>query len=266
MADSQNPYASPRNEDAKLAEPEAAPPRKEMNFWLAVAWSVLVLVTMIAVQTIVILPFLFARMAGQPPSELERVVAELEYDGTVLAIATCLSTLVCIAAVALIVHLSGWNVRDYLRLNWPAKASHVVVSFLLVIAFLALSDGLTYLLQREIVPDFMVQAFESSLLPLLVFAVVVAAPVGEEVIFRGFLIRNFSSSTGPIVAIVISSVVWAAIHLQYDLYGITTVFLGGLLLGGIYQHTRSLSLCILLHAFWNLIATAEAFIYINYLR
>lgn len=240
---------------------------KEMGLGPAVAWTLLVLAALVVAQTFVVLVFFVIRMMGRPLSDLEQVAEELNYDGTAIAVATCSTTLVCVALVALIARVSGWNVRDYLRLHWPEKRSHVVVSLVTLIGFLACSDGLTILLGRRVVPEFMVQAYETSAsLPLLLFAIIVAAPIGEEIIFRGFVIRSMTRSLGPAWAIFVSAALWSGIHLQYDWYGLLNVFVGGLLLGAIYHRTASTALCIVLHALWNIAATLEVVIYVEFMQ
>jgi uncharacterized protein len=61
--------------------------------------------------------------------------------------------------------------------------------------------------------------------------------------------------------VIITSLLWAAIHLQYDLYGIATIFVGGIFLGWVRLKTDSIWLCIILHGMMNLIATLEVAAY-----
>ena len=87
------------------------------------------------------------------------------------------------------------------------------------------------------------------------------APILEELFFRGFLYSGLSSSfLGPLGTILITSISWAAIHLQYDLYGISTIFVFGLLLGAARLKTHSLIVPVLMHALMNLVATIQAVI------
>ena len=49
----------------------------------------------------------------------------------------------------------------------------------------------------------------------LLFAFVVLAPVGEETLFRGFLYKGIAASrAGPIGAIMVSSLVFALLHVN----------------------------------------------------
>ena len=76
----------------------------------------------------------------------------------------------------------------------------------------------------------------------------IAAPLSEELFFRGFLIKGLSASTLRWYgAVIISSVMWAAIHIQYDLYGIATVLVLGFILGTASIKSGSIILTMLLH-------------------
>jgi hypothetical protein len=93
---------------------------------------------------------------------------------------------------------------------------------------------------------------------LLWLAIVVAAPLAEEVLFRGFLFTGFAASPlGAMGTIFLTSLVWAAIHVQYDLYGRFMIFLSGLLLGWARWRTQSVTTPILMHSFMNLVAMLE---------
>jgi membrane protease YdiL (CAAX protease family) len=64
-------------------------------------------------------------------------------------------------------------------------------------------------------------------------------------------------------AIVLTALVWAVIHRQYDWYGVATVFAAGLLLGFARLRTNSIYSCLLMHALMNLIATIEVVVVIR---
>ena len=74
---------------------------------------------------------------------------------------------------------------------------------------------------REVTPGFMGEVLElaraDGALWLLVIAFCVAAPITEEFFARGFLYRGWSETAlRPGGAILLSSLVWTALHLQYD--------------------------------------------------
>lgn len=87
----------------------------------------------------------------------------------------------------------------------------------------------------------------SSLLTLFVFCVL-AAPVGEELLFRGLLWRCLAPF-GERAYILVSAALFAAFHGNF--YQIPGAFLVGLLLGWLCCRTGRLRWCMLLHAAVN---------------
>lgn len=83
-------------------------------------------------------------------------------------------------------------------------------------------------------------------------AVVIAAPVAEELLFRGLLTEMLRRHMGSVAAVILSSAVFALMHLQPAV--MIDAFLAGLALCYIYLLTRSIYACILLHIFNNAIA------------
>ena len=82
----------------------------------------------------------------------------------------------------------------------------------------------------------------------------------EELMCRGFLLgRMLNVGMHPLFALILSSLVFAALHLGND--GITwfafvNLVLAGILLGTTYLYTRNLAFPIILHCFWNFIQGA----------
>ena len=130
-----------------------------------------------------------------------------------------------------------------------------------MILLLATSDLIAYLVGHPIVPPFVEDVYRTASLPLLLAALLIAAPLGEEVLMRGFLYRGIADSRwGVSAAIVISSALWAVIHVQYGPYDIGSIFLMGIYLGVVRWRTGSVLLTILLHTIANTLATVEVVI------
>jgi len=90
------------------------------------------------------------------------------------------------------------------------------------------------------------------------------APIGEETLFRGFLFRGWHrSSYDAWLAIVVTALLWAIIHLQYDHYYMALVFVYGLVLGWFRLVASSTILTILLHSVINFEGMIETFIAIH---
>jgi len=266
MNDDTNPYAAPDDlvEAEVVAEVvEAAKavdePRTPWGFWATVGLSTVVLGVFVAIQTAVAIPFVLVEMQRQQAASPQALVENLESNGLLLSLATLFSAPVCIALTALFAKLRRqMPLRQYLALN-PVSKGTILLWCLGILAFMIFSDGLTYLVELDVVPDQMAEAYQTAgFLPLLWLALVGAAPLFEEIFFRGFLFQGLQHSwPGATGAIVITALVWAAIHMQYDAYQILTIFLGGLLLGAARWKTGSVSTTIIMHAFWNVLATVE---------
>ena len=85
-------------------------------------------------------------------------------------------------------------------------------------------------------------------LPLVILAFAVFfAPISEELFFRAFL--------SPRVGIIFSSVIFGALHFSYgSIIEIVGVFVVGLLLGFIFEKSKSITPCIIVHLTYNLIS------------
>jgi membrane protease YdiL (CAAX protease family) len=86
---------------------------------------------------------------------------------------------------------------------------------------------------------------------LSVVAVIVAAPVGEELFFRGFLFGSLRARLSFLPAAAISGLVFGLFHVQPLLVAVMVVV--GIALAFLYERRRSLAVCIAAHAIFNLI-------------
>ena len=84
-----------------------------------------------------------------------------------------------------------------------------------------------------------------------VVAVVLAAPIGEEVFFRGMLYGSLRGRFGFAVAAAISSLAFALVHVQPPL--VVLMFFVGFGLAFVFERRRSLVAPIAAHAAFNLI-------------
>ena len=80
---------------------------------------------------------------------------------------------------------------------------------------------------------------------------VIIAPIFEEILMRGIILEGFLNRYKPATAIIISSIMFGAMHL--NIFQFVNATIGGLFLGVIYYKTRSLVLCIVAHMINNLI-------------
>jgi uncharacterized protein len=257
-----SPWSPPAADLESIAPQPPIRPPGLWGPWATIGWTLLCIVVLFVAQIAAGIIFVLAKTAATGKLQ----TAGLESDGNLVAFATLFSTPATVGLVALLIWLRGYPIRDYLALRWAPTRS-VVIAFLGLAVVLGGTDLTSYLTGRPLVPTVMVDFYRNSWLPGLLFAMVVLAPLGEETLFRGFLYAGITASrAGPIVAIIVSTVAFAALHVQYDWYGIAGVAAIGLYLGVIRFWTRSLFLTMILHSVANAVATLELVIQQHWLK
>ena len=265
MTDMPEPRVMPTPPPIALPVPELPP--RPYGFWATAGWGAIALLILIVVQTICCIPFVAVYVARHGTRELEQFAEQLQYNGLLVATATLATALVGVPFLYLIIRLRRLSFRTYLGLThvrWRPMLWWVVGGILIA----AVWDGLAPLLGRPIIPPFMVRTYESAVVPGLMFvAFIAAAPILEECFFRGFLFRGLAHRRlGGLDAVVITSAVWAALHIQYEAFVIGSIFLMGLYLGFCRLKTGSIVPALLIHALWNLIAMIEVAVYVTFIR
>ena len=84
---------------------------------------------------------------------------------------------------------------------------------------------------------------------VLLFSIAVAAPVFEELLFRGLVQRTLTEAFRPWLAIVLQAAMFGAAHGFIFQSGFA--FAVGLILGIVYERTRSMWAVMLIHAVFN---------------
>ncbi len=64
----------------------------------------------------------------------------------------------------------------------------------------------------------------------------------------------------------LTTAAWAGLHIQYDLFQISLLAVGGLTLGYARIRTNSLAVPFMMHALNNLFGTIEASVYLHFLK
>jgi membrane protease YdiL (CAAX protease family) len=231
----------------------------------SILWGVVGVVIWFAMQFVVIIGFVaWHKSAGIPIN-----MGELGSNGLLLASVTIAAGPAWIATMVFAARLRGWRARDYLALVPPRRAE-IVFGIACLAALLIAMDVITWGAGRDIVPPFMRETYASvrgtAALPLFFIAIVIVAPVTEEIAFRGFLFRGLSQSAlGVPGTIVLSSAAWAVMHVQYDVIQVGQIILIGVLLGWLRWASGSTLLVIGLHVLANLAATVQAVIKVEWM-
>jgi uncharacterized protein len=147
----------------------------------------------------------------------------------------------------------------YRALFHPAGHSLTATMTLVTVPILMLVPGLVFLagaLNSIVVWMFPmsvddVARFEEQMAPGIVPILFscVAAPVLEEMLFRGVILRGFLRQYSRTFAILWSATLFGIAHL--NLYQLATALVLGIVSGWLYERCRSLWPCILLHAAYN---------------
>jgi membrane protease YdiL (CAAX protease family) len=185
-------------------------------------------------------------------------------DGVALLLSNIPANVIQVIVLALAARRPGWSVAEYLGLVWPKARDAIIVAAVVVTVVLAI-DAITALIGQDVVTPFQLDTYrtarDAGMLPFFWFALVVAAPVAEEIAFRGFLYRGWvKPPRNPVPGILLISALFAIIHIQYDWYGIAQVLVVGIMLGWARWRSGSTSLTILLHMLINLWATGQTMV------
>jgi membrane protease YdiL (CAAX protease family) len=227
------------------------------KFWGTAFWGLFVFAAMFVGQ-IGVVAWLVLRQGG--PIDIAAAV-HVVGGGLTISLSVVMGLPAVLAALWIAIRVSRTPFAEYLALRWPSRtdlAIGVVALIVLVMGW----DLLSRAVGREIVPGFMGEVLNSARtdgsLWLLVIAFVVAAPISEEFFARGFLYRGWSESfLGPVGAVILSSLVWTALHLQYDWFFFGEVFSIGLLLGYLRYRSNSTWLTVIVHGLNNLAAVVQ---------
>jgi len=102
----------------------------------------------------------------------------------------------------------------------------------------------------------LVEPLESDAFWVFALALVVGAPVSEEILFRGFLLSALAQSRlGFFGAAMVTTLAWTVLHAGYSGIGLIEVFLAGLLFSWLLWRTGSLWVPLVCHGIYNGVVT-----------
>ncbi|RTL50290.1 MAG: CPBP family intramembrane metalloprotease [Bradyrhizobiaceae bacterium] len=234
---------------------EPRPPRV-WKFWGTLLWGLVVFAALFLGQAVVVGVLLW-KHGSFDMATLKTLLA----GGLTLSLSVVAGLPAVLAAIWLATRAARMPFADYLALRappWKLLLIGVVLLAILVEGW----DVVAKATGRDVAPGFMGEVLTSAradnTLWLLVLAFCVAAPITEEFFVRGFLYRGWSESfLRPAGAIILSSLVWTLMHLQYDWFFLGEVFSIGVLLGVMRYCGNSVWLTVVLHGLNNLAATIQ---------
>lgn len=186
-------------------------------------------------------------IAGIPLSEAANL---MEMGSGVLLILQLWS----LVPLALLVYVFRKKIdrKSIVSLGFSIKKRGADFGMGLLIAILLIGGGslvLTVLGAAEF--SFSKLDFGTLVISFLLFIVVA---LNEEIMIRGYILNNLLSATNKYLALIISAVIFTAMHgfnSSLSLIPIINLFLAGIILGSAYVFTKNLWFPISLHLFWN---------------
>jgi uncharacterized protein len=226
------------------------------GFWATFGFGLWVMSMNLLCELVVIVVFI-AQQASSGIAIDQHYISGLQNNGLLVSIATIVAAPVCVGLIFFIIRLKkGSNFREYLgmcRIRWRTIPIALGILIIYFVLFQALSSFINYK-----GTNFTEDIFKTAgSVPLLWIATVVMAPVFEEALFRGFLFEGFRRSpVGIAGAVLFTSAFWAALHLQYDLFAIGSIFILGIIIGLVRYRMGSIWGALAMHMLFNLISMA----------
>ncbi len=244
--------------------PKGARPPRVWKFWGTLLWGILIFAAIGIGQIGVVAYFVWTQKV---PLDSSAMIAMLG-NGRTVALSVIAGLPGVLLALWLAIHFTRMSFTDYLGLK-GFRWWYLLIG---VIALAVLSQGWDWVARgvgHEVSPGFMGEVLKSARaensLWLLILSFCVAAPLTEELMTRGFLYRGWQESfLRPFGAIVLSTLVWACMHLQYDAFFLGQVFSIGLLFGYLRYRSGSTWPTIILHGLNNLAATLQTMYLLNH--
>jgi membrane protease YdiL (CAAX protease family) len=227
------------------------------KFWGTALWGLFVFAAMFMGQIAVVAWFVLRQEGPFDMAAAIHVVG----GGLTISLSVIMGLPAVVAALWVAIRIARMPFADYLALRGTSWINFLIGAGALFVMVMGW-DLVSRATGREVEPGFMAEVLKSAradgALWLLVISFCVAAPVSEELFARGFLYRGWSESfLGVPGAIVLSSLVWTGLHLQYDWFFLGEVFSIGLLLGYLRHRFHSTWLTIVVHGLNNLAATLQ---------
>lgn len=224
------------------------------GFWGTAGLGVLILAVVSLIQGIAFV--LIPVVSGLDPGALSEDPAT---NGLFLAVSACVGgVLGPLLILFLVRRRKGIGIQDYLCLRLlPWRSLLVWVG--ICIAVVAAIDGIMLLAGQDVIPEYSISTYRTAeYLPLFWFALVVAAPLYEEFLFRGFLFTGWlNTRLGATGTILLTSALWTLLHFQYDVFGLVQIFVGGIVVGLARYRTASLMAPLVMHGAINLLALVQ---------
>lgn len=160
-----------------------------------------------------------------------------------------LTYIIIMVAFIFFVYIGNKNNKTPLSLNYSVKFNiNIVLLILFVVSYqVAINIPIVSYLEHLFKAQLVISHEKRSVFQLI--GIMVVAPVFEEIIFRGIILKGMLIKYKPLTAILVSAMIFALVHGKP--IQIASAFGMGLFVSLIFYQTKSLALTTLTHFFFN---------------
>jgi len=246
------------SEPPPLPELSEEPEKEPWNGWWTLIWGMCAVFVFILAQSMGAVAYIIATEGfSSDPEVWEESIRSIEGDGDGVGVIAFLAIFaVCPFCWGVGKVRENWRGMEYLGnqktvwwkwLMWHAIIFAAMILFGIIGPYIGIKET----------PDSMLKMGASTDYAILLFlGVAVGAPLVEEFIFRGILFRGWEKSKmGLWGTLILTSLLWTVMHVQYDLPTLSYLFFLGLILGLARHFTGSVWVPVGMHAMNNAMAT-----------
>lgn len=166
---------------------------------------------------------------------------------------TIITGIITVLTLFIIFKIRKRKITEKLSLNKIAKSKIAIIALLAIALEVFITISLYVLpISEQLLNEYLknVNYLMGGNFILVFIAVVIFAPIVEEIIFRGLLLKHLNNVMPTVVAILISSIIFGIGHGQ--IIWIIYATLIGIILSIVFIRCKSLTASIILHAVLNL--------------
>jgi membrane protease YdiL (CAAX protease family) len=207
------------------------------GFWATLGWSLLAFTAGAVVASAIALSIVLAIWGTDLPDYQFLLRTGMPAASAI----QILSYAVAIAMLAFAAKRSGWSAAEYLALVRP-RGRHLLLALLCAVVLLLFKFAHTaeFDFSQVVQPGGFDRARAANGVFLHFIVLAIAAPVMEEILFRGFLYRGLSASRlGVVGTIIVTAVMFGLMHTAKGPAGMFDTAVGGVLWGWLRWHTGS---------------------------
>lgn len=160
-----------------------------------------------------------------------------------------------VALVVVAAGMFGGRRAEVLAFNRDTPARIFIAAVVVMLVAQVLYNAVVFPFARDtMIEDVrpLMEPLQSDAFWLFALAIVVGAPLSEELLFRGFLLSALARSRlGFFGAALLTTLGWTVLHAGYSGLGLVEVFLAGLLFSWLLWRTGNLWVPLICHGFYN---------------